>query len=378
MMKERRRRERNDDPGTATAPLRPSALQAEERWAALKLITQPVPRQNIVGRRYWTPPEGTSTYSWQTPSGRRTLVTLRMALSVFGELGNVGTNVIDHAVRAVERASFRQKYLPNRLRHYTGQKRLAILFHGYAQGRAAFETMERVLSSDLFGIFPVAAGYQPYSQDIRLSAEQERERIEWILSRTDAEELILIGHSQGGLVIRDLVQRQRFTERLKHCIFLATPHMGTWAAVLGNAHRAATATLGRVSKRFTVEGESARQMVPGSEFLKALNSRPLPPGIHYTNVYNFLDPLVWPARFARLPYSEAHNVLMMKIGHLQTLYDLQELEIILRCLMATNLEQADFSASIVGDQSMLETREIELVDGGTEGETYEEVVAGGS
>ena len=330
------------------------------------------PKQHIVGRRFLSKKaDGTSVFSWQAPSGRRSLARVRMLLSMFGEASNISTNILDHTVRLAERVSFRQKYLPNRLRHYSGQKRLAVLIHGYAQGRASFETMERVLSSPLFGIFPLSSGYQPYSQDIRVSAEQERERIEWILARTDVQEVIFIGHSQGGLVIRDLIQRQQFTENVRNCIFLATPHMGTWAATLGLLHGGFTATLGLINKRLRVEGESARQMIPGSRFLLKLNERPLPMGITYTNIYNYLDPLVWPAEYARLPYPEANNVLFMKIGHLQTLYDLQELEIILRSLMEPKPDDDDFTARIVGE-AQLETRAIEL-----EGEDgrYEEVVA---
>jgi len=326
-----------------------------------------------VGRRYGTEPHGPNLFHWQSTSGRRTLAGVRMMLSTFGELSNIGTNLLDHALRATERLTFREKYLPNRLERYEGQKRLAVLFHGYFQGRAAFETMERVLSSPIFGIYPVSAGYQPYSQDIRKSAEQERSRIEYILSRTDVEEIIYIGHSQGGLVIRDLVQRQGFTDRLKHCVFLATPHMGTWAAVGGHVHRAATKALGMFSKRLRVEGESGRQMIPGSRFLETLNSMPLPSGASFTNIYNFIDPLVWPARFARLPYQEAHNVLVMKIGHLQTLYDLQELEIILRSILTPDPHEADFRARILCELGLLETREIE-----GDSERYEELVVEGS
>lgn len=337
-------------------------------------MLKPQPKQHIVGRRWvGRPQDALNVFSWQTPSGRRTLAGVRMLLSTVGEVSNVGTNLLDHGIRAAEKLSFRQKYLPNRLRHYRGQKRVAILFHGYAQGRAAFETMERVLSSPLFGIFPVSAGYQPYSQDIRLSAEQERERIEWILSRTDAEELIFIGHSQGGLVIRDLIQRQQFVDRLTNCVFLATPHMGTWAGVAGHVHGVVTKIAGLLNKRLRVSGESGKQMIPGSEFLRSLNQRPLPEGVSFTNIYNYIDPLVWPAKYARLPYPEAHNVLVMKIGHLQTLYDLQELEIILRSLFEGHTEDADFTQRIVG-QEQLETRAIELEG---EEDTYEEVVASG-
>jgi triacylglycerol esterase/lipase EstA (alpha/beta hydrolase family) len=296
-----------------------------------------------------------------------------MLLSAFGELSNIGTNVLDHGVRLAERVSFGQKYLPNRLRHYAGQKRLAVLYHGYAQGRAAFEKMERYLSSPVFDIFPVASGYQPYSQDIRISAEQERERLEYILARTDVKRVALIGHSQGGLIIRDILQRQQYTENIRSCIFLGTPHMGTWAAVLGHVHRAATAVLGSLWGAAGIEGESGRQMIPGSRYLRSLNERDLPSGITYTNIYNYVDPLVWPASYARLPYAEAHNVLVMKIGHLQSLYDLQELDLILRSILLSGSDEKGFAARLVGDQTLLETRAIEGETG-----SYDEVVASSS
>ena len=251
------------------------------------------PRQEIVGR--WTagPKSPSRIYGYQSPSGRRRLATVRMLLSVFGECTNLGVNVLDHAVGFAERLSFGQKYIPNRLRHYRGQSRLAVLVHGYAQGRAAFETMERFLSSPFFNIFSITAGYQPYSQDIRTSAEQERERIEYILARTDIKDIALIGHSQGGLLIRDIIQRQQFTDRIRHCIFLATPHQGSWAGLAGYLHGAWTSVLGTVWKRTRVEGESGKQMIPQSTFLHSLNERDLPPDIAYTNIYNYIDPLVW-------------------------------------------------------------------------------------
>lgn len=336
----------------------------------MEMFNYPV-RQTVVGRRWMAKRnDGTSVYSWQPPSGRRTLARVRMLLSFFGEMSNIGSNALDHAVRAVERVSFRQKYLPNRLRQYQGQQRLAVLFHGYGQGRAAYASMERVLSSPLFDIFPVASGYHPYSQDIRLSAEQERERIEYIQARTDVQEVFLIGHSQGGLVVRDLIQRLQYTEKVSHCVFLATPHMGTWAALAGKIHGVATAVAGTLFQRFRIEGESANQMIPGSSYLRALNERQLPDGIAYTNIYNYMDPLVWPPSYARLPYEQAHNILMMKIGHLQPLYDLQELELILRCLLMAGAEQLGFTERLVGDQALLETRDIE-----GEMARYEEVVA---
>ncbi len=304
------------------------------------------------------------------PGGRRTLANLRMALTLTSELYYVTKNATDHAVRLTERLFFGEKYLPNRLNQYRGQKRIALMYHGYMQGRAGYERLERLLESEVFNIFGISGGYQPYSQDIRRSADYERRVMDWILSETDAEELYLIGHSQGGLLIRWLVQKMMPPPQVKKCIFLATPHMGTWAGLAGAPHRVVTKALGMLPAMPRIEGESGLQMLPGSPFLADINRAPLPGGMDFLNLYNRLDPVVWPCRYARLPYREATNLLLKKIGHLQPLYDYQEFDIMLRALLtASGKAHSVFEDEILAGQEVLERRVM-----GTGEEQYEEIV----
>lgn len=304
------------------------------------------------------------------PGGRKTLANVRMALTLASESYYATKNAIDHAVRLTERLFFGEKYLPNRLRQYRGQKKLAFMYHGYMQGRAAFERLERVLGSEIFNIFGISGGYQPYSQDIRRSADYERRVMDWVLAETDAEEVYLIGHSQGGLVIRTLVQKMMAPPQVKKCIFLATPHMGTWAALAGVPHRLATKALGMVPTMPNIVGESGLQMLPGSPFLADLNRAPLPGGMEFLNLYNRLDPVVWPSRYARLPYREATNLLLKKVGHLQPLYDYQELDIMLRALLTpVGTAHSRFEDEVLAGQEVLERRVM-----GSGEEQYEEIV----
>ncbi len=319
--------------------------------------------------------ETTVVYRGDT-SGRRRFASLRMVLSTIEESYFITKNVLDHAVGVTERLAFGQKYLPSRLARYRGQKRVAFLYHGYAQGRWAFERLERLLESEPFNVFSVCGGYQPYSQDIRRSAEYELRTMEYVLSQTDAQEIILIGHSQGGLIARYLLQALGVTAvaNVTRAIYLCTPHRGTWAACAGVAHGVAAHTLARipgVGRRVELSGESALQMIPGSAFLDDLNARALPTQVAHTNLYNYLDPLVWPPRFARLPYPEATNVLFRKIGHLHALYDIQELEVILRSILVPAGSSHDRSRAILQDQPVIEER----VHHGEDAE-YEEFVAG--
>jgi len=55
--------------------------------------------------------------------------------------------------------------------------------------------------------------------------------------------------------------------------------------------------------------------------------------VDYTSIYTYIDPVVWPSSNARLPYREANNILLRKIGHMQTLYDFQAIELILKTLI---------------------------------------------
>lgn len=322
------------------------------------------------------PDEHTEVVYRSGTSGRRRFSTLRMALSTIEESYFMTKNVLDHAVGVSERLAFGQKYLPARLARYSGQKRVAFLYHGYAQGRWAFERLERLLESEPFNVFGVCGGYQPYSQDIRRSAEYELRTIEYVLRQTDASEVVLIGHSQGGLIARYLLQTLGVTAvaNVTHAIYLCTPHRGTWAACAGVAHGMAAHTLARIpilGRRVELSGESALQMIPGSTFLADLNARALPRTVSHTSLYNYLDPAVWPARYARLPYPEASNVLFQKIGHLHALYDIQELEVILRSLLVPAGDAHTRSRAILHDQPVIEER----VHRGEDAQ-YEEFVAG--
>lgn len=285
-----------------------------------------------------------------------------MGMSAMTEVSNVAKNVLDHSISLAERLAFGKDYLEDRLRDYRGQRRVAFLFPGYLQGSAAFERMERIMESELFGVFPVTLTYHPYSQDIRKSAEKVRKQIDRVLRETEARRVYLIGHSQGGLIGRYIVQVMDGHGFVSHCITLATPHMGTYAAAVGGVgHGMATAALSRLGLIPRIEGESGLQMIPGSRLLSEMNHRPLPPQVEFTSIYNYMDPLVWPASYARMPYEDAHNILLKKIGHFHALYDIQELEIILRTLLLRIKRGLIYKHQVLAGQQVLEERHMEMV-----------------
>ena len=286
----------------------------------------------------------------------RHLANLRMLSSAFSEGYYLTKNFLDHSVGVSEAVYLQKKYLPARLAEYQGQKKIAFLFHGYMQGRSAFLRLERILESDLFGIFAVSSGYNPYSQYIEMSAERERGMIEYVLSNVDAEEVYFIGHSQGGLVIRYILQKLDGAGLANKVITLSTPHTGTWAAAGGIITRSITWPMSLIPFMPKVRGESGFQMLPNSKFLRELNSLPLPSGIEYSSIFSFIDPLVWPPSCAILPYPEAYNVLLKKIGHFQTLYNIQVFEVLLRALLLANGKKRAVPMVLTGDEYIEEKK----------------------
>jgi hypothetical protein len=81
-----------------------------------------------------------------------------------------------------------------------------------------------------------------------------------------------------------------------------------------------------------VRGESGVQLLPGSDFLKELNSQPLPENTQFTSVHYALDPMIWPPTNAILPYPEAENHFINKVGHAQPLYCSRATRIAIRAL----------------------------------------------
>ena len=85
----------------------------------------------------------------------------------------------------------------------------------------------------------------------------------------------VVAHSMGGLALRWYLTRLDGQHRVERAIFLATPHRGTWLAWLGL-------------------GQGARDMRPGSIFLRELNAFPMPAGVRTTCVRTPLDLRIFP------------------------------------------------------------------------------------
>ena len=180
-----------------------------------------------------------------------------------------------------------------------------VLVHGYSCSRAAWWCLRRRLLAA--GLSVATLSLEPIYADLDRYLPLLTQRIDAVLAQTGARQVVLVGHSMGGLVARAWLA-QHGGARVRQLITLGTPHGGTRLAHFG---------LGR----------NARQMEPGSAWLKALGSPP----VEVLTVYSVHDNYVAPFERLRLP--GARRVELVGLGHIAMLYSSQVAEVLIRALI---------------------------------------------
>jgi triacylglycerol lipase len=126
--------------------------------------------------------------------------------------------------------------------------------------------------------------------DIAETSEPLAGFVDSVLAQTGASKVDLIGHSQGGLVLRYYIKYLGGDQRVDSAISLGAPHYGTALANIG--------VLLGIGDLFCT---SCDQMAVGSSFLNDLNAGDDTIGnVSYTNFYTVYDELVRPVRNATL------------------------------------------------------------------------------
>ncbi len=107
-------------------------------------------------------------------------------------------------------------------------RRAVVLVHGYMAGAPVFDPLRQRIASEL-GWSSMAFGYPSYA-DFESTAERFRDAIE--SSVPESTELVLLGHSLGGILARWYVQELGGASRVRRIVTVSTPHLGTDAARL--------------------------------------------------------------------------------------------------------------------------------------------------
>ncbi|MGW2208374.1 esterase/lipase family protein [Streptomyces sp. NPDC001781] len=174
-----------------------------------------------------------------------------------------------------------------------------VLVHGFIDNRSVFVLLRRSLAQH--GRQRVESlNYSPLTCDIRTAAELLGRHVEEICERTGSAHVDIVGHSLGGLIARYYAQCLGGDIRVRTVVTLGTPHSGTRAIPLANAH------------------PIVRQMRPDSPVIEEL-ARPAPGcRTRFVSFWSDLDSVMAPLEAACVdhPDLESHNIRVTGIGHL--------------------------------------------------------------
>lgn len=179
---------------------------------------------------------------------------------------------------------------PDRLAHCAARRTPLLLIHGYQCNRGFWFWLRPRLEAA--GWTVATHSLEPVFSDIDAYAAGIARRIDEVLAATGAPQVILVGHSMGGLACRAYLRRHG-TEKVARLITLGSPHHGTLLAPLGL-------------------GPNARQMRIDSPWLRTL-AAPLPPAS--VSIYSCHDNYVFPQQ-ACSALDGATNVAIGGVSHL--------------------------------------------------------------
>lgn len=191
-----------------------------------------------------------------------------------------------------------------------------LLLHGFFQTRNVWEVMEDRLRYDGFGVFSFDLGglFSTFNTTRAGElAERIAEKIERICARSGLERFHIVGHSKGGLIAREYIQRFGGERRVKSLITLGTPHHGTPTAAIGVWLMGA----GLLSR-------SPYDLLPESPFVRRVKSHPFPSSIPLVSIYSRHDLVCpwWASVLVPRPgESSMKNRPISGVGHTALTYD---------------------------------------------------------
>ncbi len=191
-----------------------------------------------------------------------------------------------------------------------------LLVHGYGCSRGAWWWLRRRLEAAgwtvaTINLEPVYSGIDDYVDALA-------QRVDSVLADTGAAQLVLVGHSMGGLAARAYFRRFGIA-RVACLVTLGTPHAGSELARIGM-------------------GQNARQMEAHSEWLQALaREAPLPETVV---IYSPHDNYVMPQ--ANLLLAGAHDCALDGLGHLAMLFSPRAANALLAVLENTGARRASW------------------------------------
>jgi len=168
-----------------------------------------------------------------------------------------------------------------------------LLVHGIlGQRHLYWNLFRRRLEQDGFQVEEVSLPYSLLG-DIRIAAERLSAKVEGVAKEGRVD---LVCHSAGGIVARYYLKFLGGAKRVRHIVFLGSPHQGTYFSYVLPVLRIAA------------------QVRPGAELLRELGED-VPDGVKATNFWSPVDGVIIPAQNSILRHPGARNVKVPWMHH---------------------------------------------------------------
>lgn len=200
-----------------------------------------------------------------------------------------------------------------------GKGQPILLVHGYLHDSSAWIYLKRQLKLDGFGPIYMLNLKHPFLPIAEYAKQVERRAIQ-IELETGRSDLVLIGHSMGGLVSSLYATEVAPKGKVTDVITIGSPLAGTYVAKIAL-------------------GPDGRQMERGSEFLKHLRNSILSSrGIRFYHMGTKTDELVIPYTSAFIEEKGAKQFMVNDIGHVSLLYSPRVAEKLIAWLKDRNIK----------------------------------------
>lgn len=138
------------------------------------------------------------------------------------------------------------------------------------------------------------------------ASEQLVDVVAGLLAETGESKIDILAECTGGVIARHYIQSLGGADKVSRLVTFVSPQNGIAKAPLAAA----------------IAGWPALDdLSPGSEFLTAVNSVPLPKGVPVTSIYTCTDEYIQPFETSIIPGATNIGLCDGFVGHFQTFYD---------------------------------------------------------
>lgn len=170
-----------------------------------------------------------------------------------------------------------------------------ILIHGTGDTNGIWQNLGVDLRADGWAVFAPEFGHRSTDR-VEESSEQVGAYIDAVLKVTGARQVVLVGHSQGGIVARYWMRVLDGAPKVRHLVTLGAPNNGTtmggMLAGMTNTKIGESMITSAISSWF---GPSGFQLITGHPLLDEINcDGPVEEGVGYTNIATKFDTIIQP------------------------------------------------------------------------------------